>query len=135
MHSSTRWTNESNDLTSAYLKRIEWLRSEGVCEHITVNEASVRDFFAFVDAASYSLRASLVLHDNGNIRALWRLDGEDRIGIQFRGDGNASFVIFNCIASGGAASQTYGVDTLDGVRARIRACGFEAKLGGRATDA
>lgn len=134
MHSSTRLTNESNDLTSAYSQRIEWLRSEGICEHITVNEASVRDFFAFVDAGSYSLRASLVLHDNGNIRALWRPGGENRIGIQFRGDGNASFVIFNSLVLGGAASRTYGVDTLDGVRARIRACGFEERLSGPVTD-
>lgn len=135
MHTSTGLSNESNDLTSAYLQRIEWLRSEGSCERITLNEASVREFLAFVDTESYSLRASLVLLDNGNIQAVWKLGGENRIGIQFRGDGNASFVIFNRLASGGATSRTYGVDTLDGVRARIRACGFEEKLSGRSTDA
>lgn len=134
MDTSTGWPNESNDLTSAYLKRIEWLRNEGVCEQITLNDSSVRDFLSFIDAASYSLRASLVLVDNGNIRALWKLTGEDRIGLQFQGDGNASFVIFKRPASGVATSRIYGLDTLDGVRARIRACGFEPKLSGRSTD-
>lgn len=134
MHTSTGWTNESNDLTSPYLKRIEWLRNDGLCYDITLNESSVRDFLSFIDAASYSLRASLVLHDNGNIRALWKLSDEDRIGVQFRGDGNASFVIFKRPASGGATSRSYGVDTLDGVRARIQACGFEPELSGRSTD-
>lgn len=134
MRPRTGWTNESNDLTSAYLNRIEWLRNDGACDQITLNESSVRDFFAFIDAASYSLGASLVLHDNGNIRALWKLSDEDRIGVQFRGDGNASFVIFKRPASRVATSRSYGVDTLDGVRARIQACGFEPELSGRSTD-
>lgn len=135
MHTGAGSTNEANDLTSRYLERIDWLRSDGISEQITLNESSVHEFLAFVAAASFSRGASLVLLDNGNIRAVWKLGGENRIGIQFRGDGNASFVIFKRPVSGGATSRAYGADTLDGVRARIRTCGFERKLRGRSSDA
>ena len=134
MHTGAGSTNEANDLTSGYLERIEFLRNDGIYEQITLNESSVQEFLAFVAAASFSLGASLVLLDNGNIRAVWKLGGENRIGIQFRGDGNASFVIFKRPDAGGATSGEYGADTLDGVRARIRACGFEGKLRGRSSD-
>ena len=63
MHTGTGPTNESNDLAASYLERIDWLRNDGVHDRITMNESSVRDLRAFVNAASYTRRASLALHE------------------------------------------------------------------------
>lgn len=130
MQLHTGRTDDSGDLKSEYLDRIESLANLGSLDHIALNESSARDFFSFIDSASYSHRASLVLLDNGNIRAVWKLDGLGQVGIQFQGDGNVSFVIFKGLTSKDCSSRDFGADTLEGVRSRIREFGFAMELRG-----
>ena len=70
----------------AYSLRIEELKAYAQEDEIEVNEASQRDFWDFVDSLSSNKRASLVLCDNGNLKAVWkRFTGANHLGIQFLG--------------------------------------------------
>lgn len=130
MQPHTGRMDDAGELKSEYLDRIELLANLGSFDHIALNESSVRDFFSFIDSASYSRRASLVLLDNGNIRAVWKLDGHGRVGIQFQGDRKVSFVIFKGLTLKDRSSRDFGADTMEGVRSRIRDFGFDMELRG-----
>ena len=56
----------------AYQTRIRDLIRYGIDEGISMNEASLVDFWAFVRSAGYTRRAGLALMDNGNLRAVWK---------------------------------------------------------------
>ena len=66
-----------------YGQRIEILRNDGDLDGITVNKASIQDFWSFVESVPFASKAEIVLVDNGNLRAVW--DGEDgsHLGLQF----------------------------------------------------
>ena len=113
---------------NSYQERIEVLRSEGQLDGITLNASSEEDFYRFVKSAAYTRRASLVLIDNGNLRAVWRGGDGSHCGVQFRGKQVASYVIFKCRPSTSDVSRVSGSDTLDGVKRQIRAFGLEILL-------
>ena len=87
---ATTYDSKQRKLTrrtyKAYRDRIEELRGYGEDEGVTVNEASEKDFWAFVKSLSASRKGSLVLMDNGNLRALWKGEQESHLGLQFLGD-------------------------------------------------
>ena len=78
----------------AYSLRIEKLKAYAQEDEIEVNEASQRDFWAFVESLSSNKRASLVLCDNGNLKAVWKDTGANHLGIQFLGNERGEYVIF-----------------------------------------
>ena len=119
--------NKLRDVIAQYEARLQLLTDSGVQDDIELNESSERDFFSFIDLALYLHSASLVLLDNGNIRAVWKLSDWDRIGIQFRGNGMASYVIFKRISEGDV-SRVAGLTSLEGVRAEIQKFDFEEEL-------
>ena len=116
------------DTINAYRNRVQLLSRLGIAEGIELYSPSEEDFYSFVKSAPFSRRASLVLIDNGNLRAVWRNDDGSHVGIQFRGGQNASYVIFKRRSSASGISRVAGTDTLDGVKRQIRAFGLEALL-------
>ena len=113
---------------NAYQERIKVLRCEGEMDGITLNTRSEEDFYLFVKSAPYTGRASLVLIDNGNLRAVWRGNDGSHCGVQFRGDQSASYVIFKCRSSRSDVSRVSGTDTLDGIKEQIHVFGLETLL-------
>lgn len=71
------------------------------------------------------MRPSLFLNDNGNLRALWKNDQREQIGLQFLGGGNIEFVIFKQRKGRLGMAHTAGVDMKDRVLAHINASGAE----------
>ena len=116
------------DSINAYRDRVRILSRLGIAEGIELYSASEEDFYSFVKSAPFSRRASLVLIDNGNLRAVWRNDDGSHVGIQFRGGQTASYVIFKRRSAASGISRVAGTDTLDGVKRQIRAFGLEALL-------
>lgn len=116
------------DTINTYRDRVRLLCREGEAEGIELHSPSEEDFYSFVKSAPFFGRASLVLIDNGNLRAVWRGDGGSHVGIQFRGGQVASYVIFKRRSSGSGISRVAGTDTLDGVKRQIQAFGLEALL-------
>ena len=115
-------------ILGTYQDRIRMLCRDGEVDGIVLNHPSERDFFLFITSAPYTRRASLVLTDNGNLRAVWRGDGGSQLGVQFRGDQWASYVIFKRRHSRAAVSRVCGTDTLEGVERQVRALGVQALL-------
>lgn len=127
VHRGLRFPKEFGDVIEKYEARLDFLRNSGAEDDIELNELSKRDLFLFIDSVPYLYVASLVLTDNGNIRALWKLGEDDRVSIQFRGNGMASYVMFKRVSQGEIARE-YGLTSLDGVRTTIKQIGFEEEL-------
>lgn len=104
----------------AYQNRIEALRGYGEDDEIKVNEDSERDFWAFVHSELLSEKAALFLTDSGNLRAVWKGEDSSHVGIQFLGRQKAEYVIFKRREVSEDVYRVSGVDTLSGVRQRIR---------------
>ena len=100
----------------AYSLRIEELKAYAQEDEIEVNEASQRDFWDFVDSLSTTKRASLVLCDNGNLKAVWRDSGANHLGIQFLGNKRGEYVIFKRPQRASEISRVAGIDTLQGIK-------------------
>ena len=112
-----------------YAARIEVLREEAATDGIAINGASERDFWAFVGWGKRVKGAQVVLMDNGNLRAVWEGRGGSHVGLQFRGDETVVYVIFSRRAGASGMSRVAGVDTLEGVKAQVRAFDLESVLG------
>lgn len=100
---------------SSYEDRIKYLQDVGKEDGIILNEYSVKDFNGFVEHTLKHKKASLVLTDNGNIRAVWRDNNDSHIGIHFYGDGKVSHVIFKRL-SDDSISREAEIGTLEEAR-------------------
>lgn len=108
-----------------YRLRIAQLREYGLEDGFDLNEASRDDFRRFVESIPAMRRASLILKDNGNLRANWLDDGIGQAGIEFFGDGMAEFVFYDEPNDVWEA----GMGALNDVKERIKSFGL-AKLVG-----
>ena len=68
------------------------LRSFAEEDGIELSAPSEGDFFDFACTEPQTKAASLVLLDNGNLRAVWR-SGQEEVGVQFYGDGSVQYLI------------------------------------------
>lgn len=117
--SDSRRRKLTRETYQAYRSRIAELRECGDNEGVTINEASEKDFWAFVKSLPFARRGSLVLMDNGNLRALWRGEQESQMGLQFMGDRMVEYVIFKRRKRARKVSRVAGADTFDGVKPQI----------------
>ena len=104
-----------------YQNRIRELARFGRYEGISFNGASENDFWIFLRSAGFTRQAGLALMDSGNLRAVWKGDDGDHLGIHFLGDQNANYVIFKRRLGTNQVSRVAGNDTLDGVKKQVRA--------------
>lgn len=79
------------DRYAVYVRRVEELRILGEEDEITLRQSSLLDFSKFIRRTPHLPRASLVLTNIGNIRAIWKGRGERQIAIHFRGAGRVTF--------------------------------------------
>ena len=130
---ATTYDSKQRKLTrrtyKAYRDRIEELRGYGEDEGVTVNEASEKDFWAFVKSLSASRKGSLVLMDNGNLRALWKGEQESHLGLQFLGDRMVEYVIFKRRKRARKVSRVAGADNFDGIKRQIDSFELYSMLG------
>ena len=105
----------------AYRARIETLRGHAESDEIVVQSRSEQDFWGFVHALPEAPKAEIVLMDNGNFRAIWEDDKENRVAIQFLGASRGEYVIFKRRPDAPDVSRVAGIDTLDGIKRQIQA--------------
>lgn len=113
--------NDLLELILAYEDRITALKRYGVGDGVSLNDASVEDFWHFVGYPGTRRKAGLVLLDNGNLRASWRDKDGNFLGIQFAGHGQVEYVIFKRRPNSDLVSRVAGVDTLGGIRKQFQA--------------
>ena len=97
----------------AYSLRIEELKGYAIEDEIEVNPASERDFWAFMESLPVSKRASLVLSNRGNLKAVWKDNASNHLGIQFLGKGQGEYVIFKRREKDSEISRVAGIDSRD----------------------
>jgi hypothetical protein len=108
--------------------RIQALRVEAEIDQVPFSDASYADFRAFIRQVPSRARPAIFLRDNGNLRALWKNDNQEQIGLQFLGGGDVQYVILKR-RPGGRLMSHYGVDSRGGVMAVIRAAQATALFG------
>ena len=82
------------DYSDLYKARIEELKVLGVDEGIIFNDNSEKDFWIFVGDMPFSIRASIMLTDKGNLRAIWKYGEGNHLGVQFLGPSYVEYVVF-----------------------------------------
>ncbi len=112
----------------AYRERIEELREYGEEDGVTISPASEKDFWAFVKSLPATRKGSLVLMDNGNLRAVWRGGKENHLGLQFLGGRMVEYVIFKRRSRAKKVSRVAGTDTFNGIKKQIEAFELSAML-------
>ena len=106
----------------AYEARIQVLRGYAAEDNDIekVNEESINDFWAFMKAAGFERQAGLVLLDSGDLRAVWRENAGNDIGLRFLGNQQIMHVIFKRGAGGQFAERAVGTDSFEGVLRLIK---------------
>ena len=90
--SDTQLLDPASSARAAYQRRIAQLRSFAEEDGIELSAPSEGDFFDFACTEPQTKAASLVLLDNGNLRAVWR-SGQQEVGVQFYGSGSVQYLI------------------------------------------
>ena len=119
----------SPEVRQTYRNRIAELREYGVEDGVTINPASEKDFWAFVKSLPAARPGSLVLMDNGNLRAVWKGEQGSHLGLQFLGCRMVEYVIFKRRPRAKHVSRVAGADTFDGIKRQIDAFELSALLG------
>ena len=109
------------EIRQAYFRRIEELRGYGAAEGIAINQDSENDFKAFANAMPTARKASLVLTDSGNLRAVWKDGAGSQLGLQFLGNRQVQYVIFSRRSNASSVSRVAGTDTLQGIKKQLAA--------------
>ena len=107
---------DERQIHQAYQRRIEFLCREAALDGFTMNADSERDFWAFIRSIPGSQKASLVLWDNGHLRAVWKGTEESHLGLRFLGDQRIEYVIFKRFPAAEKVSRVAGFDTFDGIK-------------------
>ena len=90
--SDTQLLDPASSTRAAYQRRIAQLCSFAEEDGIELSAPSKGDFFDFACTEPQTRAASLVLLDNGNLRAVWR-SGQQEVGVQFYGGGSVQYLI------------------------------------------
>lgn len=112
-------------LLEAYSRRITELRGYGAEEGVAVNPASEADFWAFIAAHLDWRRGLMELMGSGNLRAVWKDRAAGRhLGLQFLGQQQVEYVIFQPRPESGDVLRTAGIDDFAGLNRRISDAGL-----------
>ena len=106
-----------------YHDRLADLREAAAEEGIEWSEDSQQDFRSFVTGNPGWRKGSVVLMDNGNLRAVWddEHDEDRHVALQFLGGGQVQYVIFKLRPGESRASRAAGNDTFDGIKRQVSA--------------
>ena len=126
--SQNRDLNEGQHNFESYGPRIEYLKNEAEPYGYSLSEKSETDFRKFVLSTPHFRRGSLVLIDNGNLRAVWNDGKESRLGLQFLGDDMVQYVIFRRLESSRQLSRVAGRKTIGEVPRLIDAFDLHSLL-------
>ncbi len=108
--------------TEAYRERIDTFMSDAVSGDVPMNKSSERQFWTFLGSQGFFKKGALFLLNNGNLRAAWKNETGDQIGLQFPGNEIIQYVMFKHRHPGTEnISRVAGRDTLSGICRQIAA--------------
>jgi hypothetical protein len=108
--------------------RIQALRVEAEIDQVPFSHASYAEFHDFIRQGPTRARPAIFLRDNGNLRAVWKNDNQEQIGLQFLGGGDVQYVILKRRPNRKLTTHS-GVASSGELLALIRAVGATALFG------
>jgi hypothetical protein len=105
-------------------ERLRELKTDAKSEGHPISMESEKDLIAFLKSVAFTRRPFISLLDNGNLRAVWKIEGE-QIGIQFRGAGEVQFVLFAKRPETRFVARSSGRDTIWDIARQIEAYGLK----------
>jgi hypothetical protein len=109
------------NVKQAVLSRLKDLHEIALDEELSIRGASESDFRDLViDRFKPTNRPAVSLLENGNLRAVWKDQGGQQVGLQFRGDGWAQYVFFALTYPEGTLSTSVGRIKLSSALALIK---------------
>jgi hypothetical protein len=112
-------TRELQHIKTEIEARLRELQIDAGSGGESFSNASLRDLRAFLDMLPLARRPAIFLHDNGNLRALWKNEAKEQVGLQFLGNGEVQFVIFSQRQNPPVMTREAGVRPLSEIRALI----------------
>lgn len=110
------------DWLPQFAERLDALDEAAIEDEITVSKKSHKDVNAFV-ASLHSVRMPTVfLVGNGNVRLRWTNKDGEKVGLQFRGNGEVQYLFFKRI--GDKFEHMLGTKLLATIMPFIAACGL-----------
>jgi hypothetical protein len=106
-------------------ERLRELRIDAVLGGERFSESSEQDLRDLLGSLALTRRPSIFLLDNGNLRALWRNDAKEQVGLQFLGAGAVQFVMFKLRKDPPMMARDWGVDVLSAIKPRITVNGCD----------
>ena len=113
-----------------YRQRLNVLVAEGKQESISLNPESTIDLFRFIKTIGFTKHASLVLMDNGDIRAVWQDESGGHLALRFLGRGQVQFVIIKHRTKRHEASRVTGTDGFEVIKKQVRLYGLATLVSG-----
>jgi hypothetical protein len=108
--------------------RIQALRIEAEIDQVPFSNASHAEFRNFMRQVVARVCPAIFLRDNGNLRALWKNNDQEQIGLQFLGGRDVQFVILKRRPDGKLTSLS-GVASSSELLTLIKAVRATALLG------
>jgi hypothetical protein len=108
--------------------RVQALRIEAEIDEVPFSNASHAELRDFIRQVPWRMRPAIFLRDNGNLRALWKNDNQEQIGLQFLGGGYIQYVIMKRRPDRKLTSHS-GVASRGELLAVIKAVGATALFG------
>jgi hypothetical protein len=100
-------------------ERVAELHQDAIDDNLSFSEASHADLRRFLAGIAFSRRPSIFLLDNGNLRAVWKNEQKEQLGLQFLGGGAVQYVAFRQRHALETMSRLSGAENLDYVRKLI----------------
>jgi len=99
--------------------RIRDLQIDAVLSGEAFSEDSLEDLMTFLNGLTPRERPSLFLLDSGNLRAFWRNESGEQVGLQFMGQELVQYVMFARRPKSQKILRHYGQDLLGEIRSKI----------------
>jgi len=123
-------TRERQHIRTEIEARLRELRIDAESSGEPFSDASLDDLWVFLDSFPNATRPAIFLLDNGNLRALWKNEAKEQVGLQFLGNGEVQFVIFSQRQNPPIMAREAGAGPLSAIRAVIAEMDGERLLTG-----
>ncbi len=114
----------SGPYSEHYTQRLAYLRQEGQIENISINSDSQSAFWQLLDVIPDAKQAEIILLDNGNLRAYWRNEAREYVGLEIVNDASLRCLMHKRSQSGEFDTKIVRSSTIDEMIEAIDAFGM-----------
>lgn len=122
--------NRTRSLVQKIKRRVAFLKAEGIAEGRPINIHSEHDFWEFMNSQPFFVRPRIFLLERGDLRAVWKGNHGEHLGLQFLGSNRVQYVMFVKRPGSKEISRVYGRDTMPSINRLIEALELSRLIAG-----